>query len=205
MFIKIKRKEALLKYPQFPTRHYDDVTDEEIFFYPPSFKNYILTLHSKSFKGHIRSAGIEITKLTKHFSWETLIFLGDTELGWLHQQNDYKPVEQAQQYFTSHNVGKSFNGALHVDFTELPLFIIHLGWLIRCNASLPYIYFSDIGQNIIGHICKYGNVHISALNKSADKTLKLAIAKTKFEYLKGNNCYNQFGTTSAIAGRSIKV
>jgi hypothetical protein len=205
MLIKINRQDCINKYPSFPLRSYDYDKDEEVFLYPNIFKSYILTLKSKSFKGHIKQLGTELFKLTKQLGYDSLTFLGDTELAWLHQDNDYKPAREAQQYLVHNKIGKRFNGALQVDNSGLVSFVKHLSWLTRCNASLPYFHFSDNGQNFIGHICKYGNLHIDTLNQAADNLIKAFIDKSNFEYLDGNNCFNQFGKTSAIAGRRIIV
>ncbi len=186
-------------------RSYNYDKDEEVFLYPKVFKSYILTLTSKSFKGHITQLGIGLLKLTKQLGHDNLIFLGDTELAWLHQDNDYKPAKEAQQYLVENKIGNRFNGALQVEHSELVTFVKHLSWLTRCNASLPYFHFTDKGQNIIGNICKYGNLHLDTLNETTDKLLRAFVDESKFIYLEGNNCFNQFGKTSAIAGRRIIV
>jgi hypothetical protein len=205
MLIKLNREDCLSKYPSLPLRTYDRDEDEEIFHYPKVFKSYILTLASKSFKGHVRQIGVELIKLIKELGYDNLIFLGDTELAWLYQDNDYKPAKEAQQYLVDHKIGRRFNGALQVDSSELLQFVKHLSWLTRCNASLPYFHFTDDGQNFIGHICKYGNLHIDTLNKATDNLLKVCLDNTNFEFLDGHICFNQFGKTSAIAGRRITV
>lgn len=143
MLRKINRQEALNKYRVFPLRGYDEVNDEETFFYPPIYKRHILTLSSKSFKGHSKLLGIELTKLSKQLGWDTLLFLGDTELGWLHQENDYKPAQAAQLYLRDNKVGKRFNGALQIHNTEMATFIRHLAWLtpLQCFITLLSFYW----------------------------------------------------------------
>lgn len=205
MLTKVRRQDCLDQYQTFPLRGYDYDKDEDTFFYPKVLKSYILTLASKSFKGHVKVLGIEVTKLAKALQADTLIFLGDTEIPWLYQHNDYKPAKEAQEYLTGKKVGKRFNGALQVDTSELPTFIKHLGWLTRCNAALPYFHFIDKGQNIVGSICKYGNLHLDTLNGHADKTFKQSVGSSQFEYGDKNSCYNWFGKTSAISGRQIVV
>jgi hypothetical protein len=205
MLTKIKRQDCLNQYQVFPLRGYNYEKDDEEFFYPEVFKSYILTLSSKTFKGHVKVLGMELTELKEALLAETLIFLGDTETPWLYQDNDYKSVKEAQQYLTANKIGKGFNGALQVDTAELPTFIKHLSWLIRCNAALPCFHFTDPGQNIVGSICQYGNVHLDTLNEWADKTLKSFIESSKFEYGDTNSCNNWFGNTSAISGRQTIV
>jgi hypothetical protein len=205
MLIKIKRQDCLNKYPSFPLRGYNYDKEEEEFFYPKVFKSYVLTLPSKSFKGHIKQLGTELLKLTRQLGYDNLVFLGDTQLAWLHQENDYKPAKEAQQYLVDNKIGKRFNGALQVDNSELVIFVKHLSRLTRSNASLPYFHFTDKGQNIIGNICKYGNLYLDTLNEAANKLIKAFVGDSKFIYLDGNNCFNQFGKTSAITGRRIIV
>jgi len=205
MLTKIRRQNCLDKYQTFPLRSYDDRKHEEEFFYPQVLKNYILTLPSKSFKGHISTLGVELTRLTKALHGDTLIFLGDTKTPWLYQNNDYKPVKEAQEYLADKKIGKRFNGALQVDTAELPTFIKHLAWLTRCNAALPYFHFIDKRQNVVGSICKYGNLHLDTLNEQADKILQSFVDSSKFEYGDKNSCYNWFGKTSAISGRQTVV
>ncbi len=140
MLYKITRQDCIDQYQTFPLRSYDYEKDEEEYIYPPVFKSYILTLSTKSFKGHVKALGIELKKLTKALHADTLIFLGDTETPWLYQENDYKHVKEAQQYLSEKTIGKRFNGALQVDTAELPTFTRHLAWLVRCNAALPYFH-----------------------------------------------------------------
>lgn len=205
MLTKIRRQDCLEKYQTFPLRSYDVDADEETFFYPKVFKSYILTLPSKSFKGHVAALGKEVTKLVKALHTDTLVFLGDTETPWLYQQNDYKPAKEAQEYLMDKKVGKRFDGALQMDTSEMPTFIKHLAWLTRCNAALPYFHFTDPVQNIMGSICKYGNLHLDTLNEHADNILQSFVNSSKFEFGDRNSCYNWFGKTSAISGRQTIV
>lgn len=205
MLTKIKRQNCLGQYRIFPLQIYNLDKDEEEFYYPDVFKSYILTLPSKSFKGHVKTLGIELTKLTKAFNADTLIFLGDTETPWLYQDNEHKPVKEAQEYLTANKVGKRFNGALQVDTTELQTFTKHVAWLTRCNAALPYFHFTDQRQNVVGSICKYGNLHLNTLDEQADKILKSFVNRSKFKFGDKNSCNNRFGKSSAISGRQTVV
>jgi hypothetical protein len=149
--------------------------------------------------------GGELTQLVKALHIDHLIFLGDTDTPWLYQQSDYKPVKEALDFLKIHKVGKRFNGALQVNIETLPLFIKHLSWLSRCNAALPYFYFTDAEQNIIGTICKYGNVHLDIVNRKTNKAVKDAIVASKFNYLTDKICDEQFSKSGAIKGRQITI
>jgi len=205
MLIKINRQDCLDKYSKFPLSWYDELKEEIDHTYPQVHYSYILTLPSKSFSHHIKLLGGKLAKLLDAFGFETLIFLGDTDTAWLFQDSNYKPVKKALNFLKDNKVGKRFNGALQVDKKNLPTFITHLSWLSRCNAALPYFYFTDTGQNIIGTICQYGNLHIDTVNKETDVIFKDLIAKSQFDFLIDKICYNQFSKTSAIKGRQIKL
>ena len=77
--------------------------------------------------------------------------------------------------------------------------------MIRCNASLPYFYFTDSSQNILGSICKYGNLHFYTLNKQTDNLFKDAVSKTHLRYFTNANCFDQFSRNGNITGRKIVV
>jgi hypothetical protein len=205
MLVKINRQDCISKYPNLPLRVYNFKEEEYDYYYPKIFANYILTLTSKSYKGHMRLLGTELTSLITNFGYDKLIFLGDEKTPWLYRDHDYKPAKEGLQYLKDNKIGKRFNGALQVDTTQLPTFIKHFAWLVRSNAVLPYIHFIDLGQNIIGDICQYGNLHISLKNKKVDTFFKEVISKSKFEYLTDGNCYNKFSKSSAIKGRQSTV
>jgi len=180
--------------------------ERDLFFYPKTFRNYILALHSKSIKGHAKQLGIEVSMLATALpDVDKLFFLGNTATTWRNQDNDYKPVKEALQYLEDQNIEKTFDGAIMVTLTELPLFIKHLFWLTRCNASLPDFHFMDTAQNYLGNICKYGNLHISAMSNVAGKHLIEAIGNSKFVDVTDEKCYNRFGKTSIIAHRQLIV
>ena len=205
MLIKIDRQEAIDKFPILPLRHYNPTDDEDVFNYPKVFGNHVLTLPSKSYKGHIKLLGTQLVSLANNLGYDSFIFLGDENIAWLRRLNTYESFQEALQYLVDNKIGKRFNGALQVDTTEIPTFIKHLAWLVRTNGILPYVHFIDSGQKIIGNICQYGNLHISTKNKTADNNFKAAIAKSPFTYLTDTNCYNKFSKSGAIKGRTITV
>lgn len=206
MIIKIARKEAIDKYPNLPLREW--ISDEEGYddsYFPQTFANYVLTLPSKSYIGHIKLLGKELTALTKSFGFDKLIFLGDIDIAWLKRNIDFKQAKEALQYLADNKIGKRFNGALQVDLIQLSNFMVQLAWLVRTNAILPYVYCIDPDQNFIASICQYGNLHFSTLNELTDKVLVAEISKTKFEFMNEDNCYNKFEKTKAIKGIQITL
>jgi hypothetical protein len=149
--------------------------------------------------------GHAITRITKELKADSLIFQGDLDTAWLYQFNDYPPAKAAQQYLTDNKVGKRFNGALQARLAVLPEFIRHLCWLTRCNAAMANVHFIDPEQQIVSHVCKYGNLHLSTLNKETDRLLKSFIDESEFQYNDEEGCYWQYGKDSAIRGRRTVI
>jgi hypothetical protein len=197
MLIKVKRQDCLNDLPKFPRANYR----KEEFFFPKCYKGYTLTLTALSLKNHINLLASELTSLISSLGYDYLIFQGDEKTPWLYQKNDYKPVKEALNYLSKNKIGETFNGAFKVNLTELPIFIKHLTWLTRCNAALPDFYFMDKGQNIVGNICKYANVHLFTVNEKTNKLFSKIIKNSKLENTTADNCYNKYSKSSAISGR----
>ena len=205
MLIKIDRQDAINKFPILPLRHYDRKKDEDVFKSPKVFANYVLTLPSKSYRGHQKLFGTQISHLVENLGYDHLIFLGDIDIAWLKRLDSYEIFQEALQYLADNKIGKRFNGALQVDIKQIQSFIKNLSWLVRTNGIVQYVYFTDPGQNIVADICQYGNLHISTKNKAADMKFKEAISKSTFNYLTDESCYNKFSKSNAIKGRTIVV
>jgi hypothetical protein len=58
MLIKINRQTCLEKYPKFPLRWYNESTEEIEDTFPQVVSSFILTLPSKTVKGHSKLIGI---------------------------------------------------------------------------------------------------------------------------------------------------
>ncbi len=76
MLTKIKRR-LFTAISKFPIRWYDESEDEYAFSCPDTFYGYILTIPSRSFRGHATKLGKEVTGLSKALGFDELIFLGD--------------------------------------------------------------------------------------------------------------------------------
>lgn len=203
MLTKLKREDCLLNYPKFPRREYNPSTDDYDFQYPEIYAGYVLTVSSKSYTGHIKLLGNEIANLAKTLNLDSLIFSGDEKTPWLYRNSEYPPAKKGLHYLVENKIGKRFNGALIATIDDLPEFIKHLCWLTRSNTILPYVYFSDKGQNFMGHICQYGNLHLDAMNAKTDQLLKKIIKKSRFENLKDKRCYFKYSGSGAIKGRTL--
>ena len=197
---KIKREAALVQFPKFP------LTDarSDTYYYPKSFSHCTLTLESKSVRGHVTQLSVELIKLMQGLNASSLIFMGDHAGAWLRQENDYKPVREAMQYFERMKIGVRFNGALKIDIPQLSEFIGPLFWLTRCNGAFPDVHFMNEQQDFLGNICKYGNLHFSTLNKKTDLLFQNAMQHSNFKIMT-TNCTNMFSRKPAIAGRQTIV
>nr|WP_294794120.1 hypothetical protein [uncultured Mucilaginibacter sp.] len=201
MIKKIKRPVFFQQFSSFPKVN----RRSDTFFFPDVYAAYNLHLSSNSIIGFGNRLGKELSLLVSLMGIEKLFFAGDSSTPWLHQKNSYKPASDAIEYLNNFNLPQGFNGALLLELKDLPEFIKHLFWLTRCNASLPDFYFCDQKMGLIGHVCKYGNIHIYILEEEVESSFDQALNNTKFEMLEGNNCFEQFSKSSRIVGRQIVI
>ena len=106
---------------------------------------------------------IEIGKILERLSDELnaeLIFILDYDVPWLSQENDFEPVSKASNYLREIGTSEEFSGAFKLSGNNLAEFASNLFWIIRCNASLPYCWFSTDNHQFVGDICQYGNIHL---------------------------------------------
>jgi hypothetical protein len=203
MISKLNRQECIDKFPILPLSVYNEEENDFDDFFPDTFASYILTVSGKSLKGHISILAKSLKTLANCMDCTELICLGDSKTPWLALDHDYKPAKEALQYLTDNKIGKRFNGALIVNEDDLIVFIKHLAWLVRCNAIAPYVHFTDPGQNVIGSLCQYANLHISTISQKADDTFLNAVERTSLEFLVDGNCQNKYYKTGAIKGRRM--
>jgi len=199
--IKIKRADCLASYPHFPQADYE----KEVFFYPKAVCSYTLILYSKSARRHAKNLSVELSKLIGAMGMNRLIFMGDAKRAWRYQDNAYPAVQQALAYLEENGVGKRFDGGLEVGIDQLPVFLMHLFWLVRCNAALPYFHFMDPGQRFVGHISQYGNLYISILASKLDPFFREAVEKTQFADVGNERVYSTFSRTTRIPHRQTIV
>lgn len=185
MIKQIKRKKCLAMYPIFPLRNYNKDIEDYDYFYPDTFSSYILTLKSKTNKKRLKPLGKELSVLCAALESDGFIFLGDEKLAWRSREGKYKNFKKGMEYLANEGIKKTFSGGLAVEQDDMTLFVKHLANLVALNGLIQYIHFTDESQNIMGTICKYGNVHISTINKECDDLLKNALLSTKFDFLDG--------------------
>ena len=205
MLIKINRQDAINKFPNLPLRHYNPKEDEDVFDYPKVFANYVLTLPSKSYKGHIKLLAAELVNLMKNLKANYIVCMGDVNIAWLRRLNTYENFQEALQYLVDNKIGKRFNGALQVTVKQLPIFIKHLAWLGGQMGSYPT--FTSLTQDKIlsETFANMETFIFQQRSRAADKSFKDAIAKSSFTYLTDGSCYNKSSKSGAIKGRTIIV
>jgi hypothetical protein len=201
MIKKISRERTYQLYKKFPSSFY--ISDQ--FTYPDLFETYVLTTASKSVRGHATNMAKATQQLYTVLQIPSLIFLGDTKVPWLSQNNAYPPVQRAMQFLGTEKLGTAFNGGLKVATKDVSAFFVHLFWLVRCNAALPIFYWMNEEQTILANLCQYGNIHLSTLTAAADAQLQAAIPGTNLYVYEGAYCQEAWGTTNKIGGRSLIV
>jgi hypothetical protein len=204
MITKINRQIAIKKFPNLPTRQWNPKEEDFNSNFPKTLRSYVLTTVSKSYRGHISAMATEITRLIKELEQENLVFLCDLETPWLSRSHAYKYAIDAQQYLSENKIGKRFNGALQVPTGDLATFIRHLCWLVRTNAILPVVYFTDTKKSFFGTFCQYGNLHISTITEMFDTKLRKEMIKTELSFIK-TVCFDKFSKNTGLMGRSTRV
>src|SRR5688572_21488478 len=94
MITKIKRQECLELFPIFPTRVWNSKLEQYDAYFADNFGGYILSVLSKSYRGHIKCLAAEITNLTKSLNSDSLIFLCDIAIPWLKRDSVFKQAKE---------------------------------------------------------------------------------------------------------------
>lgn len=193
MIRKIKRRKVLDTYTVFPQRFYSIQNDEESYLSPSVYKSRILTVPDGSLASRDLLLIEELVNLAGILKCDSLIFMGDTERGWLSQKNPYPPAKKAFDYLVDAKVGIGFNGALEVSPPDLAEFLPHFFHLVRYNASLPYFHFTNKQQGFLGSICQYGYLHLESLSASYESEIASALVTTSLIISDGNCSYPSQG------------
>ncbi len=167
---KIDRRAALELYKAFPLRTYDPIKDSEECYFPNSFTDEVLTTDAKEGENSAEIVIRELMALLGQMEFSTFIFMGDTDQPWLRNTDNNPNLIEMQNFLSDNGIDKKFNGAVIIDLHNLPALLNHLFTLTKCNAAMPYIFFTDEKQNLLMNICHYDNLHINALNeRTAEK------------------------------------
>jgi hypothetical protein len=152
---------------------------------------------------YAESLSVAMVTLAEKSEWKSVIFLMVYPTPWLEQENDYKPVKKALDYLKSIGVTDDFAGRFKANGADLEELMKHLFWIFRCNASLPYCFFSGIDKDFVGSICKYGNIHFhfysdAEMIETKNKALGLGMIEIE-------QCFENFSETSTIKGRRLDL
>lgn len=201
MITTIPRRKCRQLYPKLPISKYH----RNQFIYPKIYNQYVLTLPSKSAKGHAKNIALCLQKLLKAMGIDKLVFMDDTDIAWLHRDSDYQPAREAVEYLTATGMRKTFNGGLVVSIQEIPVFFKHLYWLVRTNTVLGYVHAIDEAQRIIVNVCHHGGVHFDTLDEEADKLFHTSFPASGFIFRQENTCFSPWEKTGKIKGRALIV
>ena len=146
--------------------------------------------------------GKTLEKLSQELNSD-LIFILDYSVPWLHQKNDYKPVARALDYLKEMGVSEDFVGGFKCNGDELAEFVSNLFWIIRCNASLPYCWFSTQNHEFVGDLCQHGNIHFHAYSEKIRE--KIQTFATKYSLVEIDDCFEAFFDGGGIQGRQIII
>lgn len=149
---------------------------------------------------------IEIGKILEQLSNalnSELIFILDYNVPWLSQENDFEPVIKASNYLREIGTNEEFSGAYKLSGDELAEFVANLFWIIRCNASLPYCWFSTESHQFIGDVFKHGNLHFHTYSEEIKKQLE-SFAKQN-SLIEIDDCVEGFTGDGGIEGRQIII
>jgi hypothetical protein len=187
MINKISREDCLKQYPVFPLRFYDELTDDETYFYPEVISRPWMHLGIENKEERTEAISQVLTALFRSLNVESLIFLGDTEQTWISKlalkRKDHQPLINAVAYFIANGADQKFNGGLQVSIDQIQEFLIHFCILTSCDGSLPYFNFIDKSVQVLGLIHYSGDMRIEAFNGQANNLLgeKLQLFDFKFK------------------------
>ncbi|OOQ57589.1 hypothetical protein [Mucilaginibacter pedocola] len=156
--------------------------------FPETIGSHILYAEAGSTQGLCNRVANGLTAMANARDYTHLYFMGDSGTPWLCRPHTYPPVTRALEYLMENGISETFNGVIKVDLTELPQFVKHLFWLVRCNGVTFAPHFTDESFNIIGNICQYGNIHISTLTTVADDGFNDVVLAAGLNFLEGMDC-----------------
>ena len=119
------------------------------------------------------------------------------------RDNKFKPLKEAYKKLEKIVGNNTYKETFEIDTNSLPDFIEILFWIIRCDPSVAeYIFLFDKDEQVLIHLCKYGNIHLTEFNKeqlTEDKIIELG-----WTIIDGQE-YDNFTSDGIIKGRQIKV
>jgi hypothetical protein len=197
MIRTLSYRTASEKYPALPRYR------RNVYRFPRIVRERVLTLDARSLKGHVKAVAEQWAGLCSSLGIDHVVFAPEVKCPWLLQRNDYKPVLAAEAYLLEQGLTMTFDGGLVVPWTDLVPFLQQFFWLIRCNADLPYFNFIDGKQEMLGSLCKQGNLHLFTLNEAVETRLADVLPRSRLYEIAFTDCFNKYYATSRIIGRRI--
>lgn len=201
MIVPLSRTQCRQLCPKLPISKYR----RSKLVYPAVYKMYVLTLPSKSAKGHAKNIGLCLQKLLEGMGIGELAFMGDTNAALLQLKTGYKPVKEAIEFLAAYYVTKTFNGGIIAHTQDMYPLIQHLFWLVRTNSIAGYVYGMDLRQRILLNICQYGAIHFDTLDEGTDNLFQKAFTASGFIFREGNACFSPWQKTGMIKGRTLNL
>ncbi|MES2647075.1 MAG: hypothetical protein V4717_09390 [Bacteroidota bacterium] len=176
MLQKIKRVDALARYPKFP------VTDIEknAWYFPEVYASYRLTVASDKGPTMAKDIAANLTLLVANMSYDSLLFMSDLKFPLYRKPSALPSDIKAVSYLQANNIGPRFTGAIKVELPLLKEFTRNLYWMVRTNTASGAIHFLDEEQNILGSIHYHGEVLLASLTRETHVKLLSAFKKTAF-------------------------
>lgn len=169
------------------------------------FGSIIAELDAPTFEVFIENIGQSLVRLTSALGWDQVFVICDARHPYLAQENTYKPVRNATQNLLAMGMTRtSIEGAV-LNENTISDFFESIFWIVRCNASAPGICFSSSNSNIIGTLCKHGNIHFECYSQAEREFLKEALKTSSFIEVASGICFENFSASGAIRGRQIIV
>ncbi len=192
-FAESQIEEAKIKAIYDMTDQYQSHTatniDENVFYHPEDTLLLYPSLLGNSVATFLESNDIHSFLLTSH---TRLSFIGTIE-------TDFLQLKQARQLFLNATDDIGYNEAYSVDQASFTEVIQALFWIIRCDATIPYVLIQPDQSAYFFSICKYGNLHVYTPQESKSSLLNDLTACGLLNW-RGNE-YERFSSSGAIEER----
>lgn len=175
----------------------------------PQEKNYtgsiIAELPSQNFESFTTIVGTKFRDFAKEMGWNEFLVISDAKAEYLHQDNTFSPVQNAQTQLMNLGLTKEYSGGIIIDHETIEPFLTSIFWIVRCNAATPNISITAKDAPIIATLCKYGNFHFECYDKAEEKKLEEALLSTGFAIAEDGVCMEHFSDDGIIEGRRIPL
>jgi hypothetical protein len=196
----LDRSNAFGLYPVLPSFSYDVETDTDLITFPQTLESFVLSTPAvESPQERIFAMAQAVGALADFLESDRLVFMAGSATPWRQQQNAFPPAAAALDFLSTGGIAADFNGAIIADRSELPEVLQHLIWIIRCNASLPEIYFTDARQQVLGNICSHGNLHLYSLTAGGTSAVQACLNRGTLQPIGAGGC----SSAGAMEGREL--